>query len=43
MRKIKHLLMRIRGKTKDDDDIRVIIAFDEFGMLIITAMHIELL
>jgi hypothetical protein len=30
----------IRGKTLDDDDIRVIIAFDKFGMLIITVMHV---
>lgn len=30
----------IRGKTLDDDDIRIIIAFDEFGMLIITVMHV---
>lgn len=32
----------IKGKTiKDDLDVRVIIAFDEHGMLIITVMHIE--
>jgi len=30
----------IRGKTLSDLDIRVIVAFDETGMLIITVMHI---
>lgn len=30
----------IRGQTLDKDDIRIIIAFDEFGMLIITVMHV---
>lgn len=31
----------IRGKTKiDDNDVRVIVAFDEDGMLIITVMYI---
>lgn len=31
----------IRGKTKiDAHDIRVIVAFDEFGILIITVMHV---
>lgn len=34
----------IRGKTlRDELDTRVIIAFDENGMLIITVMHIEIL
>jgi hypothetical protein len=32
----------IRGKTiRDELDVRIIIAFDENGMLIITVMHIE--
>ena len=32
----------IRGKTlRDQLDVRVIVAFDENGMLIITVMHIE--
>jgi hypothetical protein len=32
----------IRGKTiRDELDIRVIVAFDEKGMLIITVMHVE--
>lgn len=32
----------IRGKTiRDELDVRVIVAFDENGMLIITVMHIE--
>lgn len=30
----------IRGKTSDRLDIRIIIAFDEEGMLIITVMHV---
>lgn len=30
----------IRGKTIDEMDIRIIIAFDETGMLIITVMHV---
>jgi len=31
----------IRGKTKIDElDVRVIVAFDEFDMLIITVMYI---
>lgn len=32
----------IRGKTvRDELDVRVIVAFDEDGMLIITVMHIK--
>ena len=32
----------IRGKTlRDGLDVRVIVAFDEDGMLIITVMHVE--
>lgn len=32
----------IRGKTlRDELDVRVIVSFDENGMLIITVMHIE--
>ncbi len=32
----------IRGKTKIDNfDVRVIVAFDNNGMLIITVMHVE--
>lgn len=31
----------IRGKSLDDVDIRVIIAFDENAMLIITVMHVQ--
>ena len=32
----------IRGKTtRDQLDVRVIVAFDENGMLIITVMHVE--
>jgi hypothetical protein len=31
----------IRGKTLRDEDIRIIIGFDESGMLIITVMHVE--
>lgn len=32
----------IRGKTsKEQKDIRVIVSFDENGMLIITVMHVE--
>lgn len=30
----------IRGKTLDEMDIRVIIAFDDTGMMIITVMHV---
>ncbi len=30
----------IRGKTLDEDDIRIIIAFDDTGMMIITVMHV---
>lgn len=30
----------IRGKTLDDLDIRVIVTFDEDGMLIIAVMHV---
>lgn len=30
----------VRGKTLDNKDIRIIIAFDEDGMLIITIMHV---
>lgn len=30
----------VRGKTLDDIDIRIIIAFDDTGMLIITVMHV---
>ena len=30
----------VRGKTLEDFDIRIIIAFDEDGMLIITVMHV---
>lgn len=30
----------IRGKTIDDIDIRIIISFDETGMMIITVMHL---
>jgi hypothetical protein len=30
----------IRGETLDGDDIRIIIAFDKFDMLIITIMHV---
>jgi len=30
----------IRGATLDGDDIRIIIAFDDFGMLLITVMHV---
>lgn len=31
----------IRGKTLDDEmDVRIIIAFDESGMMIITVMHV---
>lgn len=37
MKRIKHLSM---GETLDGEDIRIIIAFDEFGMLIITVMHV---
>lgn len=29
----------VRGKTLDKQDVRVIIAFDDDGMLIITVMH----
>lgn len=29
----------IRGKTLDEIDIRIIIAFDDSGMMIITVMH----
>lgn len=32
----------IRGKTiRDELDVRVVVAFDEDGMLIITVMHVE--
>jgi hypothetical protein len=32
----------IRGKTiRDELDVRVIVAFDDSGMLIITVMHVE--
>lgn len=30
----------IRGKTLDNDDISVIIAFDDSGMIIITVMYV---
>jgi hypothetical protein len=30
----------VRGKTLDNLDIRIIIAFDEEGMMIITVMHV---
>jgi hypothetical protein len=30
----------IRGKTLDNDDIRVIIAFDDSGMIVITVMYV---
>jgi len=30
----------VRGKTLEGFDIRIIIAFDEGGMLIITVMHV---
>ena len=30
----------VRGKTVDNYDIRIIIAFDENNMLIITVMHV---
>ena len=30
----------VRGKTLDELDIRIIVAFDESGMLIITVMHV---
>jgi hypothetical protein len=30
----------IRGKTIDDFDVRIIVAFDENEMLIITVMHV---
>ena len=30
----------IRGKTLEEFDIRIIIAFDETGMMIITVMHV---
>lgn len=30
----------IRGKTLENLDIRVIIAFDKYGMIIITVMHV---
>ena len=30
----------IRGKTLDGIDIRIIISFDDVGMMIITVMHI---
>lgn len=30
----------IRGKTLDENDIRIIIAFDDTGMMIITVMHV---
>ncbi len=30
----------IRGKTLDDEDVRIIIRFDKYGMIIITAMHV---
>ena len=30
----------IRGKTIEDLDIRLIIAFDEDGMIVITMMHV---
>jgi hypothetical protein len=33
----------IRGKTSKEEDIRVIISFDENKMLIITVMHVEAL
>lgn len=31
----------VRGKTLDDIDIRVIIAFDDTGIMIITVMQVE--
>lgn len=30
----------VRGKTLDEIDIRIIIAFDDIGMMIITVMHV---
>jgi hypothetical protein len=30
----------VRGKTLDEIDIRIIIAFDNIGMMIITVMHV---
>jgi|ERR1700733_5428616 len=30
----------IRGKTLDEIDVRIIIAFDDSGMMIITVMHV---
>lgn len=30
----------VRGKTLDEVDIRIIIAFDDTGMMIITVMHV---
>ena len=30
----------VRGKTLDEIDIRIIIAFDDTGMMIITVMHV---
>ena len=30
----------IRGKTLEDLDVRVIVAFDDDGMLVITVMHV---
>ena len=30
----------IRGKTLDEIDARIIIAFDDLGMMIITVMHV---
>ncbi len=30
----------IRGKTLDEIDIRIIVAFDDDGMMIITMMHV---
>ncbi|MBA3956806.1 MAG: DUF4258 domain-containing protein [Parachlamydiaceae bacterium] len=30
----------VRGKTIDESDIRIIIAFDDTGMMIITVMHV---